>query len=86
MHQIKKKMKRINLESKLIDNSIISYEQARKSPASFHLLSGVNLDIPLVSIKLNVIETMNTDLLRHQPLSLLMTRENYYSMKTLLTP
>ena len=47
------------------DNSIISYEQARKSPASFHLLSGVNLDIPLVSIKLNVIETMNTDLLRH---------------------
>ena len=65
MHQIKKKMKRINLESKLIDNSIISYEQARKSPASFHLLSGVSLDIPLVSIKLNVIETVNTDLLRH---------------------
>ena len=41
MHQIKKKMKRINLESKLIDNSIISYEQARKSPALFHLLSSV---------------------------------------------
>ena len=65
MHQIKKKMKRIYLESKLIDNFIISYEQARKSLASFHLLSGVNLDIPLVSIKLNVKETMNTDLLRH---------------------
>ena len=63
MHQIKKKTKRINLESKLIDNSIISYEQARKSPASFQ--SGVNLDIPLVSIKLNVKETMNTDLPRH---------------------
>ena len=46
-------------------NSIISYEQAGKSPASFHLLSGVNLDIPLVSSKLNVIETMNTDLLKH---------------------
>ena len=46
-------------------NSIISNEQAGKSPASFHLLSGVNLDIPLVSSKLNVIETMNTDLLKH---------------------
>ena len=46
-------------------NSILSYEQAGKSPASFHLLSGVNLDIPLVSSKLNVIETMNTDLLKH---------------------
>ena len=46
-------------------NSIISYEQAGKSPASFHLLSGVNLDIPLVLSKLNVIETMNTDLLKH---------------------
>ena len=46
-------------------NSIISFEQAGKSPASFHLLSGVNLDIPLVSSKLNVIETMNTDLLKH---------------------
>ena len=74
MHQIKKKMKGINLESKLIDNSIISYEQARESPASFQLLSGVNLDIPLVSIKLNVIETIYTSLLRHLPLSLLMTR------------
>ena len=41
-------------------NSIISYEQADKSPASFHLLSGVNQDIPLVSRKLNIIETMNT--------------------------
>ena len=46
-------------------NSIISYEQAGKSPASFHLLSGVNVDVPLVSIKLNVIEIINTDLLRH---------------------
>ena len=46
-------------------NSIINYEQAVKSPASFHLLSSVNLDIPLVSSKLNVIETMNTDLLKH---------------------
>ena len=46
-------------------NSVISYEQAGKSRASFHLLSDVNLDIPLVSSKLNVIETMNTDLLRH---------------------
>ena len=46
-------------------NSIISYEQAGKSPALFHLLSGVSLDIPLVSSKLNVIETMNTDLLKH---------------------
>ena len=46
-------------------NSIISYEQAGKSPALFHLLSGVNLDIPLVLSKLNVIETMNTDLLKH---------------------
>ena len=46
-------------------NSIISYEQAGKSPASFYLFSGVNLDIPLVSSKLNVIETMNTDLLKH---------------------
>ena len=46
-------------------NSIISYEQAGKSRASFHLLSSVNLDIPLVSSKLNVTETMNTDLLRH---------------------
>ena len=44
---------------------IISYEQACKSPAFFHLLSGVNLDIPLVLSKLNVIETMNTDLLKH---------------------
>ena len=43
-------------------NSIISYEQAGKSPASFHC---VNLDIPLVSSKLNVIEIINTDLLRH---------------------
>ena len=46
-------------------NSIISYEKAGKSPASFHLFSGVNLDIPLVSSKLNVIE---------KPLSLLMTK------------
>ena len=46
-------------------NSIISYEQVGKSSASFHLLSGVNLDIPLVLSKLNVIETMNTDLLKH---------------------
>ena len=46
-------------------NSIISYEQVGKSPAFFHLLSGVNLDIPLVLSKLNVIETMNTDLLKH---------------------
>ena len=37
-------------------NSIINYEQVGKSYASFHLLSGVNLDIPLVSSKLNVIE------------------------------
>ena len=46
-------------------NSIISNEQAGKSPASFHLLSGVNLDIPLVSSKLNIRETINTDLLKH---------------------
>ena len=46
-------------------NSIISNEQAGKSPASFLLLSGVNRDIPLVSSKLNIIETMNTDLLKH---------------------
>ena len=46
-------------------NSIINNEQVGKSPASFHLLSGVNLDIPLVLSKLNVIETMNTDLLKH---------------------
>ena len=46
-------------------NSIINYEQVGKSSASFHLLSGVNLDIPLVLSKLNVIETMNTDLLKH---------------------
>ena len=46
-------------------NSIINYEQAAKSRASFHLLSSVNLDIPLVSRNLNVIEAMNTDLLRH---------------------
>ena len=46
-------------------NSIISYEQAGKSPASFLLLSGVYRDIPLVSSKLNIIETMNTDLLKH---------------------
>ena len=46
-------------------NSVISYEQEGKSRASFHLLSDVNLDIPIVSSKLNVIETMNTDLLRH---------------------
>ena len=42
-----------------------NYEQVGKSSASFHLLSGVNLDIPLVLSKLNVIETMNTDLLQH---------------------
>ena len=35
-------------------NPIISHEQAGKSPASLHLLSGVNLDIPRVSRKLNV--------------------------------
>ena len=46
-------------------SSIISYEKAGKSPASFHLFSGVNLDIALVSSKLNVIE---------KPLSLLMTK------------
>ena len=46
-------------------NSVISYEQEGKSRASFHLLSDVNLDILIVSSKLNVIETMNTDLLRH---------------------
>ena len=46
-------------------NSVINYEQVGKSYASIHLLSGVNLDIPLVSSKLNVIETMNTDLLKH---------------------
>ena len=46
-------------------NSFISYEQEGKSRASFHLLSDVNLNIPIVSSKLNVIETMNTDLLRH---------------------
>ena len=46
-------------------NLIINYEQAGKSRASFHLLSSVNLDIPLVSRNLNVIEAMNTDLLRH---------------------
>ena len=46
-------------------NSVISYEQEGKSRASFHLLSDVNLDTPIVSSKLNVIETMNTDLLRH---------------------
>ena len=46
-------------------NSVVSYEQEGKSRASFHLLSDVNLDIPIVSSKLNVIETMNTDLLRH---------------------
>ena len=46
-------------------NSIINYEQVGKSSASFHLLSGVNLDIPLALSKLNVIETMNTDLLKH---------------------
>ena len=45
--------------------SIISYEQAGKFPTLFHLLSGVILDIPLVSSKLNVIEIMNTDLLRN---------------------
>ena len=55
-------------------NSIINYEQAGKSRASFHLLSSVNLDIPLVSRNLNVIETTYTNLLRHKPLSLLMTR------------
>jgi len=32
---------------------------------SFHSLGGVNLDIPLVLSKLNVIETMNTDLPKH---------------------
>ena len=46
-------------------NSIISNEQADKSTASFHLLSGVNQDIPLVSSKLNIIETIDTDLLKH---------------------
>ena len=46
-------------------NSVISYEQEGKSRASFLLLNDVNLDIPIVSSKLNVIETMNTDLLRH---------------------
>ena len=46
-------------------NSVISYEQEGKSRASFHLLNDVNLDILFVSSKLNVIETMNTDLLRH---------------------
>ena len=46
-------------------NSVINYEQVGKSYASFHLLSGVNLDIPLVLSKLNVIETMNTDLFKH---------------------
>ena len=46
-------------------NSIINYEQVGKSYDSFHLFSGVNLDIPLVLSKLNVIETMNTDLLKH---------------------
>ena len=46
-------------------NSIISYKHAGKSSASFHLLGGVNPDIPLVSSKLNAIETMNTDLLKH---------------------
>ena len=44
---------------------VISYEQEGKSRASFHVLNDVNLDIPFVSSKLNVIETMNTDLLRH---------------------
>ena len=46
-------------------NSIINYEQVGKSSASFYSLGGVNLDIPLVLSKLNVIETMNTDLLKH---------------------
>ena len=46
-------------------NSIINYEQVGKSSALFHLLSGVNLDIPLVLSKLNFIETMKTDLLKH---------------------
>ena len=46
-------------------NSIINYEQVGKSSASFHLLIGVNLDIPLILSKLNVIETRNTDLLKH---------------------
>ena len=46
-------------------NSIINYEQVGKSSASFDLLSDVNLDIPLVLRKLNVIETTNTDLLKH---------------------
>ena len=46
-------------------NSIISYKQASESRASFHLLSGVNLDIPLVSGNLNVKETLYTNLLRH---------------------
>ena len=32
-------------------NSVISYEQEGKSRASFHLLSDVNLDIPIVSSK-----------------------------------
>ena len=36
-------------------NSIINHEQAVKSGASFHLLSSVNLDIPLGSTNLNEI-------------------------------
>ena len=37
-------------------NSISNHEQAGESRASSHLLSNVNLDIPLVSSNLNVIE------------------------------
>ena len=46
-------------------NSTINHEQAGKSRDSFHLLSSVNLDIPLVSSNLNIIETIYTNLLRH---------------------
>ena len=46
-------------------NSTISYEQAGKSRASFDLLSGVNLHIPLALKNLIVIETTYANLLWH---------------------
>ena len=57
----------INYKLQVINETQLSVtnRQVGKSPAFFHLLSGVNLDIPLVLSKLNVIETMNTDLLKH---------------------
>ena len=49
----------------LINYKLQVINETQLSVTKRHLLSGVNLDIPLVSRKLNIIETMNTDLLKH---------------------